>query len=392
MGAEILKLFYVVTEWILFGYATFCVLYVILFSLAARFGRLKPYRESVHKRRIIVIIPAYREDKVIFDSVKSILKQSYLERSFRLLVVSDTMTKETNARLHKMDLELLMLESPADSKANAMINAVEYLNLKSEVYDIAVVLDSDNVVGENFLNDVNSAFEAGVFALQCHRTAKNLNSDIAVLDSISEEINNSIFRKGHVCLGLSSALAGSGMAFDYKWFCRHVLLLRTAGEDKEMELMLLKERIPVRYLDYTLVYDHKTDKADAFYGQRRRWIAAQFGSLKRGIKELPEAIACRNLDYIDKILQWMILPRVLLLGFIGFVAFVLTFISYTHSLKWWLILILLISSLTLSIPGFLWNVRSFNAVKKLPLIFILMFANLFRIKGVNKKYIHTEKG
>jgi len=35
---------------------------------------------------------------------------------------------------------------------------------------------------------------------------------LALLDGISEEINNNIFRKGHQTLGLSSALIGSGMA------------------------------------------------------------------------------------------------------------------------------------------------------------------------------------
>jgi hypothetical protein len=52
-----------------------------------------------------------------------------------------------------------------------------------------------------------------IFAVQGHRTAKNTNNSWAILDAISEEINNNIFRKGHRVLGLSSAIIGSGMAF-----------------------------------------------------------------------------------------------------------------------------------------------------------------------------------
>jgi hypothetical protein len=55
-------------------------------------------------------------------------------------------------------------------------------------------------------------------AIQCHRCAKNANNDVAVLDGTSEEINNTIFRKAHNRLGLSSALIGSGMCFKYDLF------------------------------------------------------------------------------------------------------------------------------------------------------------------------------
>jgi hypothetical protein len=47
---------------------------------------------------------------------------------------------------------------------------------------------------------------------------KNTNNSWAILDAISEEINNNIFRKGHRVLGLSSAIIGSGMAFRYNYF------------------------------------------------------------------------------------------------------------------------------------------------------------------------------
>ena len=52
--------------------------------------------------------------------------------------------------------------------------------------------------------------------MQGHRVAKNHNTNLATLDAVSEEINNNIFRSGHRAIGLSSALIGSGMAFDYE--------------------------------------------------------------------------------------------------------------------------------------------------------------------------------
>jgi hypothetical protein len=47
--------------------------------------------------------------------------------------------------------------------------------------------------------------------VQGHRAAKT-HKDFAMLDAISEEINNNIYSKGHRAIGMSSRLAGSGMA------------------------------------------------------------------------------------------------------------------------------------------------------------------------------------
>lgn len=60
-------------------------------------------------------------------------------------------------------------------------------------YDIALVLDADNVIPYDYLSDINDLFaNPEVEIVQTHRSAKNLNNDMALLDAISEEINNTI--------------------------------------------------------------------------------------------------------------------------------------------------------------------------------------------------------
>ncbi len=72
-------------------------------------------------------------------------------------------------------------------------------------------------MAKGFLNEVNVAFDLGAKVVQAHRTAKNLNTPFAFLDACNEEINNHIYRKGHAAIGLSPALIGSGMAFEYNY-------------------------------------------------------------------------------------------------------------------------------------------------------------------------------
>ena len=57
-------------------------------------------------------------------------------------------------------------------------------------------MDADNTVQPDFLRRLNETFETGTRAVQAHRQAKNRNTPTAVLDAVSEEINNAVFRPG----------------------------------------------------------------------------------------------------------------------------------------------------------------------------------------------------
>jgi hypothetical protein len=68
------------------------------------------------------------------------------------------------------------------------------------------------------------------------------------------------------------------------------------------------------------------------------------------------------------------------------------FIDWTVSLKWWLALFLLLCALSLAMPDELYNASFKKALRKLPLLFLLTVINLFRTKGVNRRFIHTRHG
>ncbi|EAL4092042.1 glycosyl transferase, partial [Campylobacter jejuni] len=129
-------------------------------------------------------------------------------------------------------IKVVELDSLKCTKIEALQKAIEYIEKGNLKYDNIVILDADNIVDPTYLSKINDALYAGCSVLQTHRVAKNRDSSVAVLDSISEEINNSIFRKGHTRLGFSSALSGSGMAFEYDLFKETIEGYSGIGEDK----------------------------------------------------------------------------------------------------------------------------------------------------------------
>lgn len=375
-------------ESILYIYMGLSVLYLSVFAIACRLKRTDTYTKESKLYRYAVLFPAYNEDKVIISSVETFLKQKYPKEQYDVIVISDRMQEETDQKLVESGATVIKANYTESSKAKALQLAINTLN--DQKYDVAVIMDSDNLVHTDFLNQINQAYNAGCLAIQGHRLAKNRNTSTAVLDALSEEINNSIFRKGHVRLGFSSALIGSGMALDYRWFKNNIPHVTTAGEDKELEVLLLKQGIHIEYLDEAKIWDEKVQKDMAFYNQRRRWIASHYGILKKCLPDLPNAFASKNWDYCDKIIQWIVLPKIILLGAIGVLTVSVSIYDGASSIKWWCLLFFLIATILMAIPRYLFNKKLALALWKVPWLGILMFINFFRLRGVNKKFVHTE--
>lgn len=393
----------IIIDWILFTLLALCVCYLLLYAIASKFYRTPRFPEARTLRRFIVFFPAYKEDRVIASSVRSFLQQDYPRELFDIIVISDQMQPATNEDLRSLPIRLLTANYKDSSKAKALTMAVD--SISDEHYDIVVIMDADNLTSPDFLAEVNRAFDSGIKSVQAHRTGKNLNTDISILDGISEEINNGIFRSGHNALGLSAALSGSGMAFEADWFRQNVRLLETAGEDKELEVLLLQQRIHTVYLPQIPIYDEKTQKEEAIGNQRKRWIAAQFGILRSSLLSLPKAIGQGNPDYCDKILQWMLPPRLIQLAGVFGLTLVITIIGiwlslqgtatgheWTIAVKWWILSAAQVAAMTLPIPGHLFNKQLGKAVLRIPMLALTTIGNLFKLKGAYKKFIHTEHG
>jgi cellulose synthase/poly-beta-1,6-N-acetylglucosamine synthase-like glycosyltransferase len=377
---------------ILLGLAT---LYIFIFSIASLFYKQKTYSDNGNMKTIAVLVPGYKEDQVIIEVAKLALEQDYASNLFDIIIIADSFKEETLATLKTLPIKLVEVSFEKSTKSKALNKAMVTLDRN---YDIAVVLDADNVMAPDFLQKINAVFEHDFIAVQGHRTAKNTNNSWAILDAISEEINNNIFRKGHRVLGLSSAIIGSGMAFRYHYF-KSLMSTVTAigGFDKEIELKMLKEGRKIMYLDDALVYDEKIQKSEVFGNQRRRWLSAQFHYFRKDfLNALKDLILKGNIDYFDKAIQFIQPPRILLLGAvilfsIGFIVsnyFLENQIMYT---QYWIALgIACVLSFIFAVPRSYYTLKTLSALASLPKGMFMMLLSLLKIKGANKTFIHTQ--
>lgn len=397
---EVIQIIVNIVEIIVFIYFGFAAFYVLLFAFAGVLPLRAQKPEQKKIRKMAVLIPGYKEDAVIVSVAKDALKQDYPKESRDIVVIADSFQQETLDELRTLPIKVVEVSFDVSTKSKALNWAMAEIG---DNYDVAVILDADNMMEVSFLSKINDAFENGFMIVQGHRVAKNTNTSFAILDAISEEVNNHIFRKGHRKLGLSSALIGSGMAFNYVFFKETMANVKAIGGfDKELELKLLRDKNKIEYLHNAFVFDEKVQKSEVFARQRKRWLSAQFVYFQLYFfSGLYHLIAKGNIDFFDKVYQMVSPPRVLLVGLvtiitaiyvaIGFIFPEMDFLNY--SMKHWLLVWgMVIVAFLLSIPGKFYTIKTLHAVLTLPKAFFLMFFSLFKLGGANKKFIHTQHG
>jgi cellulose synthase/poly-beta-1,6-N-acetylglucosamine synthase-like glycosyltransferase len=387
---DIIKFIISVITSLLFVYMGFYSLYLFVFSVAGKLFAPKNKPASTKLSKFVIYICSYKEDAIILNSAAAALTIDYPKDLFHICVIADSLKPETIKTLKKMPLQVLEVVFESSTKSKALHKAIENT---AHGFDAAIVFDIDNIAAPDYLYKINDCLQAGDKVVQGHRMAKNTNTPIAILDAISEEVNNHIFRKSQRVFNLSSAIIGSGMALEYMLFKDTMLQIDAVGGfDKEMGLLLTRNKISVAYAENAIIYDEKVSNPEVFKKQRRRWLSAQFNLFKvYGWSGITELFKHCNFDYLNEIYQTAILPRVLMLGLM---PIMLLFSILTPGIGpgwqlWLAATACCYLGILIAIPSSFVNDKLWGAVLRLPLIFLTMVLLLFKLKGANKKFIHT---
>jgi cellulose synthase/poly-beta-1,6-N-acetylglucosamine synthase-like glycosyltransferase len=373
-------------------YFSYVAAYSFIFSFAGLFYRTPSFLSAKveNKNRIAVFIPSYKEDTVIINVARQALKQSYAKSKYGVIVIADSLKKETLEELRTLDIIVHEVHFEQSTKVKSLKSV---LNTYTG-YDIAVILDADNVMHPDFLEKIDACYSQGWRAIQGQRTAKNANTSFAVLDGLSETIANHINREGSIALGLSSPIIGSGMAFDFKLLKDIMNTIDSVGGfDKELQLKILAGQDKIHYLKNAIVLDEKVDNPEVFKNQRKRWMSSHFIYFKKffllGITSLFKG----NLSIFNiAILYNLQLSRMMNLGLftvVTLISLLLNDLLYFPFWYWSALFGIYILSFLFAIPTSFYNKALLQALLHAPKAFLTIFLIHFKLKGADKKFIHT---
>lgn len=360
------------------------VAYIFIYALASLRKYKNPYPTARKEHRFLVVFVVLKNGKEVIESINHFLDtQLYPRDKYDIAVAATQLPEDDLVTLLQMPVSIVVPDKEHCSKIYAIQQVME--RYSPQEYDAVTIFNSDNKVEPNALTLFNNAFYSGCEAIQAHRMAENLNTNIAILNATSEEINNHLFRKAHTTLGFSSALIGSGMMFDFEMF--HRIAPRLTGNDftKAMEMELLKENIYTEYMEEVICYCKKTEDAAGYSKERQRWLGAQYHSTLLAMIQLPLAFLQGKWDLCEKLFQWLLPSRFLLIVYIVVCAIVMTLLNWPLSLKWYVLLGILFLAFFMAMPEGKIGHQFLKAFWSLPLlIFTSVFSHITRLFKIKK--------
>ncbi len=371
-------------DWIFYILIAMTVLYLGIFAITSLLARHGVTPKAKKQNRFIVLIPSHKNGRSLEMTVRSVLGQSYPQREFDITVIADQEDEITMFHLAQQPITLLTPTFSRHSRTKSLQLAINNLP-QFKIYDTVLVLEAGDVVEPEFLEQMNDAFEAaGTKAIQAHKVSLNRDSTSARLGAVFEEINNSIFRRGHISVGLSTALSRSGIVFDFNWFRNYIQTAKSNWTEKELELSLLRQHIYIDYFDNISVYNEKTRQAEEFNRQHRNWIWTQLRSFTRNIRYLPLAVMNRQYDLADKILQWMLFPRMILMVIVILMSVTIPFIYMSAAFKWWLLFAIILLIFAIATPNYLVDEKWDSTFFKLPFV---LFSSILKKTPFGRKLL-----
>ena len=394
-----MKTFYLlghIFSWAVFIYFAANTVYLFVIAVYGRLTKSRKFELQRDKSQIAVLIPCFKEDRIIVDTAARAMAHDYPVSRFTVTVIADKLKSESISELKQLPVEVL--EVNLSMKSRSLHAALESANVLDS--DLVMILDADNVMAPGCLEKVNAAFHTGLLAVQCHRTAKNKNTPVALLDAMSEEININLFRRGPAAAGLSAAPIGSGMAFKTA-LIRDIFstdrILENPGEDREIDMQLMRRNIRMEFLDDALVYDEKVSSALVFEKQRVRWLEAQVNHVRRFF-DADMKKAQRTFLFYNKFFQNLLLPRVLTLVVFSILILTLLVQVFFHlpllqpaPVIWIGMMVLYFLTLFISIPKSFYSMATIRALSRVPLLMFSMIRAVTQMKKKRTEFIHTPK-
>ena len=273
----------------------FIIFFLILPFLVVLFGSL--FKDPIDKRRkyntrpsnfdFANIITAYRNADIAEPLVQSLLEQKNAKQ--HIYLVADNADLK-NWTLKHEDLTVLKPETALNLKIKSVIYATERF-VRQHQY--TVIWDADNLAHPNFLEEINKYANAGYFAIQGQRTAKNLDTRIAGADALGEYYKNFIERLLPPRLGSSSVISGSGMAVRTDIYNSYLYgkniqegqkkYKKMMQEDKILQNHLLNAGKNIMFAENAICYDEKITSAQAVETQRSRWLFSYFQNIPNSL-------------------------------------------------------------------------------------------------------------
>lgn len=237
--------------------------------------------------RFAILVPAHDEEGVIGATVSSMVGIDYPAALFSVHVVADNCTDGTAAEARGAGATVHERDAPDDRGKGAALNWLhDELVAGGDPIDAFVVVDADTYVDRGFLAAMDRALGDGAPVAQGFYDVHEAGESAAAsLRAAALACRHHLRPLGRNALGASCGLFGNGMVFTSAVLAER----RWSGhltEDLEMQVDLLLDGVPVRYVPDARLHAEMPDALDASVTQHQRWEAGRIQVFRSSMPRL----------------------------------------------------------------------------------------------------------
>lgn len=296
--------------------ATLVCLYYFILTIVALIPRKRskyPYWENA-TLTFAVVIPAHNEEKMILRALRSCEEQNYPKEKYKVYVVADNCTDRT-AIIATEQGAICLERYDENYKGKGFALEWGFERILPEGQDAVVVLDADCTLDPHALRVFDYYLQKGEKVLQANYVVLNPDeSPISYAVAVGNVIENDLFYAPKSELGLAVFLRGTGMVFRQDILARHPWQSRSIVEDSEYSLVLLRDRITVKFVKEVSVSSEFPSSWKQLKVQRTRWAGGNLGFAKTdALKLMLEGFAKGRFVLVDAGWTLLALSRPLVL-------------------------------------------------------------------------------
>ena len=333
-----------------------------------------------------IIITAYQQTDFLAAAVNSALNLKY--SNFIVYVVADNCDV---SNLTFEDERVVLLRPDHILASNTASHFFAIRNFKRK-HTRLTIIDSDNLLEENYLNELNLVFDRGYSAVQGLRKAKNLDTTYACLDAARDIYYHFYDGKILFRLGSSATLSGSAMAFETTLYreCLEHLEIKGAGFDKVLQFEIVKRGLRIAFAERAIVYDEKTSQSSQLVKQRSRWINTWFRYNIFGVVLLRKGLTKLNLNQI--LFGTILLRPPLFIFLILSMLCLLINLWVSKDAVWlWIIsIIIFITGFVIALIASKTPKKIYHAMIMIPKFMFFQVVSLIKMRSANEISIATE--
>lgn len=300
---------------LLFIFFTVLYSYQLFYVIVSLFWKKKTF--TARKRhRFAILIAARNEQSVICQLISSIKKQKYPEELYDIYVIADNCTDETAKRAQDAGATVFSRNDTSHIGKGYALNfgfkGIVKLGKFSE-YDGFFVFDADNLLDENYIEEMNKVFDSGYRIVTSYRNSKNYDTNwISAGSSLWFLREAKFINSSRMLLGLSCAVSGTGFLVSREIIERNQgwkYYLLTEDIEFSIDSVIRDEKIG--YAENAVLYDEQPYTFEQSWNQRIRWAKGFFQVFAAYGAQLVRAIF-KNRSFSAYDMLMTIMPAMLL--------------------------------------------------------------------------------